>query len=85
MAPSVPEIILLILIVFCVIGLGRLGAISEAIGARRARRYARREGARQVVDITPGGAAAQRASRPPKDTIDEAIVEPRAGAEDEKP
>lgn len=66
MAPSIPELILLLLIILCVFGLGRLGAISEAIGERHARRVS--GPGRRVVDLgaargpqksgLPGGDAA---------------------------
>jgi Sec-independent protein translocase protein TatA len=85
MAPSIQEIILLVVICLCIFGLGRLGAISEAIGEMRARRV-RGAAGRRTIDITPerdeGAEALKTPSHMRVETVDEAIIE-RDGDVDE--
>jgi Sec-independent protein translocase protein TatA len=52
MLPSVTELILLIFIVICIFGLGKIGDVSEALGERRARQ---KKGLPpdDAIDITP--------------------------------
>lgn len=52
MVPSVNEIILLIVIVICIFGLGKLGDISERFGELRAKRK-RGLPPEDAIDITP--------------------------------
>jgi Sec-independent protein translocase protein TatA len=61
MVPSLTEIILLIVIVICIFGLGKLGDISEALGEMRAKR-ARSLPGPDAVDITPEHQRRARAS-----------------------
>lgn len=80
MVPSLTEIILLIVIVICIFGLGKLGDISEALGDMRAKRARGLPGS-DAVDITPEHqrrASAQAPEPKPgtrKPPVDEAIVD----------
>ncbi len=80
MLPSLTELILLVVIILCIVGLGKIGPISEAIGAFRARN-ARGLPGDDAIDITPkhersatdadGAVKPGRAEQP----IDEAVVD----------
>lgn len=83
MVPSLTEIILLIVIVICIFGLGKLGDISEALGDMRARR-ARSLTGQDAVDITPDHQrrVSEQAAEPKPGTrkhpVDEAVIDDNA-------
>ncbi len=89
MVPSLTEIILLIVIVVCIFGLGKLGDISEALGELRAKR-ARGLPPKDAVDITPDNqrrvASGSVEPRPGtrEQPVDEAVVEPDDTQTDEE-
>ncbi len=80
MVPSLTEIILLLVIVICIFGLGKIGDISETIGEMRAKRHRGLPG-ENAVDITPadkrGQASDEREPKPGtrEQPVDEAIVD----------
>jgi Sec-independent protein translocase protein TatA len=79
MLPSITELILLIFIVICIFGSGKIGAISEALGERRARRQQELP-PDDAIDITPEQQPKARAAANPKpgtreSSVDEADVD----------
>lgn len=78
MMPTLSEIILILVIVICIFGLGKLGDMSEAIGEMRAKRKGLP--GEDAVDITPDEERAARRSSEPKpgrreQPVDEADIE----------
>lgn len=90
MVPSLTEIILLIVIVLCIFGLGKIGDISERIGEMRAKRQ-RGLPADDAVDITPkrqrsettAGAEPKPGTR--EQPVDEAQIEPSDESKPDNP
>lgn len=80
MLPSITELILLIFIVICIFGLGKIGDVSEALGERRARRQ-KGLPPDDAIDITPERERKAQAATGPKPgtrepPVDEADVDP---------
>jgi Sec-independent protein translocase protein TatA len=83
---SLSELILVVLIVLCIVGLAKLPKLSEAIGRKRARRLAGDE----AIDITPeqqrvgGSEAAQPKPGTRQQPVDEAVVDDDRGEDDSR-
>lgn len=83
MVPSLTELILLIVIVLCIFGLGKIGDISERIGQMRADR-ARGVSGPDAVELPPQKSASNSAHGDPKPGTREPPVD-EAQFDDDEP